>query len=570
MATREDRLDVQTGLNPPDPTVSARISRTGFRDVGAGQQAAGIARGLASLQEGLGSLSRTLSRDAEQERREGEQAVQARADAEKDARQITAEHPELTAGSVPFRQGVQRELGRRSANRFKAFLSKRLVEELGAGSVPGASSDGGEVGDLGVGSTDTDDFNAVVEQAREEWIEEHAPDQRSEAFNVGFNVSASAAIQQLRVQFAENASARERKKERLGIATNATGDIRTALAEGMSVEEIGENLTARYLDEKQRWDRTNIEGRRQALASAVINYAETNDDLDALRIAENIAIGPEGDRAGRLTDRPGIGNRIEEARDRIQSDITRADRVRRVRRSRRQEEAAGELFRELNDRFQQAEGDPQDVQTQDLVDEIGRRTSLTEDQAQRRVANLREAHMARNQSSDQGVLRSFQSDLGRNPSSVTVEELNRALINRQLSSRDYDRLLRAKQRAASGERETVFDNEHYKRGIDILDDIVPEDITRLPEPARAGAAMMEQHAKEIFEQEWAAFMFSEDFAPREGESRTEHRERIQERRRELVQDAFAEAINADVPSQVLSAIGIDQAGALDLSPTGNR
>jgi len=513
--------------------VSTRIRPDSFRQINAGSNAARLAQGLSRFNQRLSRAS-GLFLDARAERQR-ERGILA-------AREAFREQEDLRGtgdlgGNRHFRAGLQVEAGRLAGGKFRSFLQERLGAAFG--------SNQNNLLTPNVGTT-LEEFDEVADKAFDDFVEQEFGGEEglTDDIKTGLLPSAFAAVANSRTAFASRINDVLRQRETELLATTVFQDVSNGLAQGLTPEEIGEQFTQMLL-EKSDLEETNRSGRINAVVSGVVTLADRRNDRSILKILDNIRVGPEGDANRPALSSVGrVAQLIEEAEKDILLDQERENRVFSRQEAEAQESARTEIFTGVVDVLRDPEVDPQDVDLSEFEDRMVQEAGVQPDVAVAKVEQLRQRFVDRRFNDDETVVRALGGRMVRKPGSVSKADINFAFEQGNLTLDTRNNLLDRLDRVQSRRGSAVTDNVHFKRGERQLNNLFPP---RSTSRFRQGdQAKRHRLAINIFEAEFGAFLLSEEFEELSRQGR-EGRDEILERRKEFVEDAFAQALDRIPP-----------------------
>lgn len=283
------------------PALGTAPSRT---DVFGGPGGAGSQ--LSKVAQALSQFSPTLSRFAQQEAEQEEQEAQQRGRAAAFRENAEDFRKRVRSGEIPewenpwFRLGFQEVQARKLADTYAADLTARMQQVLDE-----------------EGATDAGEFDRLVSETKEAFLEENIPEGASSFLTSTFANQAQALEGGLRRQFASQAGANMVEQTLDGLYGQTVSTLQSDISREEKLQSIQNEVDRLY---QVGMDPGDI---HDTAATAIVQEALRTSNDSLLTYLTDIQTG-----TGNLSGRPEMGAMIAQARRQIRSDkaAARAER----------------------------------------------------------------------------------------------------------------------------------------------------------------------------------------------------------------------------------------------------
>lgn len=458
MPKRSRRLQVSSGIRKPSPEVSTRIRRDTFVAPAEGQDLQQVARGLAEFNQTFSNIAGDfLQRRREKEERRGRQAFLEAMESQDSYREAINEGVIPPGASPWFKLGVQNEAGKVAAQRF---FSEFLAEK----------------GPILQESTELEDFDEAAQEAMESYLEERVgEDNRTEAFDMGFQSRARALLEAERTRFARQIPEKIEQESYELLSAKTFDEVRFNYAKGMSVEQIASDLSAQLDEAVDVFGQPGASARQEAVVMGVIDAARRENNYELLEILDHMKAGPkDAENRPTVAGIPKYSELIEKAEDDIRADRQSRWRFqeaqRKARRTRREREITAEAISALED-------DP----TTDMKEFSDRLKANGSPQAAKDLYSIKEAFLNRDYQDDPDTVANtwinIRSIPKGDPGYVTQGHLNDLLASRRITPETWKEMSTAieERDSAGGITETPLDSDYLDEAIGQLEDLFPRD-----------------------------------------------------------------------------------------------
>lgn len=494
---RSERIRVNPSLDRPAASGdSARIRRDPFRASRAGSDSAQIAQALGSfsdtLAQGLGSFGKAR---AEEEMKEGKRAARQAWEDQKSYKELVEEGKIPAAANPYYKAGVQREAGRLAGQRFESYLIQKYGNKFG--------SDSDSVSDAAItAGTTMEEYDQFAQEALDEYVENQiGSENRTEAFDTGFQTRAQAAISKYRQQYADTTSSRLKGQDAATLARTTFNDAREMLSAGKSPDEVREHFQAKLDKWVQELDSSNARGRINAVVLGLANLAQYENDTQALEVIDGLKGGPVGqeERPG-VIGSPRIQKAVRDARNSIARNLNRGSPGE-IRAENQRQREVREVRVEVGEEMYQAEN-PAEV---DLSPYIDRLQAAGVPNATKKMQDLREAHVNEMEYEDPQVVNEIK--LGVLRGNITRADLTTKVANQEIHP-DTAKELRGWLDDVEDSEFDPMENTYMKQGVKELGDlfgiegIVTQELSEL----QARLTGREQEALTYFRKNYAEWL----------------------------------------------------------------